>query len=324
MAALVSIIIPCRKIDRYEEESITGCLKLKWPDIEVLVLPDEEPPAGGSRDYPPSKVRIIPTGRIKPAVKRNIGIRQARGEYIAFLDSDAFPIPEWLDNAIPLFADSRVGLVGGPSLTPPSDEQERQASGLILASKIGGGGLASRYYASGKPTPVDDIPSSNMVTRKSVLERLGGFNADYWPGEDTYFCLQIKKDLQMEILYSPDVVVYHHRRRVFVPHLKQIWGYGTHRGYFAKRFPYNSRHPTYFIPSLFVLFNAAGIALSALYPQWFLIPYAGIMAAYFAACAAAGAKGGGKVGLMVAIGIPLTHLVYGAGFLKGLASNLDH
>lgn len=320
-ASLVSIIIPCRSIEAYEEESVAGCLSLNWQNVEVLILPDEAP--GRSYGWP-SSVRVIPTGKIKPALKRNLGIRESRGEYIAFLDSDAYPVPEWLDSAIPLFSDERVGLVGGPSLTPPADEAERQASGLILASRIGGGGLANRYY-EGEPMSVDDVPSSNMVTRRSVLEKLGGFNADYWPGEDTYFCLQIKRDLRMEILYSPKVRVYHHRRRVFRSHLKQIWGYGTHRGYFAKRFPENSRQPTYFVPSLFVLFNIAGVALSIAMPQLFLIPYAAVMGAYFAACiaTAAGAKNS-RVGLMVATGIPLTHVVYGVGFLKGLASELKH
>lgn len=318
--SLVSIIIPCRSVGEYENESITGCLALKWSNIEILVLPDEMPV---KNDYP-DRVRIVPTGKIKPALKRNIGVKQARGEYIAFLDSDAYPVPEWLDNAIPLFKDGRVGIVGGPSLTPPADELERQASGLILASKIGGGGLANRYVA-GKPTPVDDIPSSNMITTRVVIEQLGGFNADYWPGEDTYFCLQIKRDLGKEILYSPQVVVYHHRRRVFKPHLQQIWGYGTHRGYFAKKFPYNSRRPTYFVPSLFVLFNVAGITLSTLLPHIFLVPYVAILGAYFAICVASGTKTrNAKLGLMVAIGIPMTHVVYGIGFLKGLASDLKH
>lgn len=317
---MVSIIIPCRRIEAYEKESIEGCLALKWTNIEILLLPDE---IQESYDYP-SKVRIIPTGKIKPAIKRNIGIQHASGEYIAFLDSDAYPIPEWLENAIPLFSDERVGLVGGPSLTPPNDDVKRQASGLILASKIGGGGLANRYLA-GRPTSVDDIPSSNMITKKSIMDQLGGFNADYWPGEDTYLCLQIKRDLNKEILYSPEVVVYHHRRRVFKPHLKQIWGYGTHRGYFAKKFPENSRQLTYFIPSLFVLFNAIGIPLAVILPSLFLMPFLVIIGAYFAACIASGsATRNAKVGLMVIAGIPLTHVVYGIGFLKGLVSELKH
>jgi hypothetical protein len=72
-----------------------------------------------------------------------------------------------------------------------------------------------------------------------------------------------------------------------------------------------------------VLFNAAGIALAAALPQFFLIPYVVIMGTYFAACIATGI-GKGRAGPIVAVGIPLTHVVYGIGFLKGLASELEN
>jgi cellulose synthase/poly-beta-1,6-N-acetylglucosamine synthase-like glycosyltransferase len=258
-----------------------------------------------------------------PAVKRNIGIKIANGEYIAFIDSDAYPIQDWLNNAIPFFSDQSIGLVGGPSLTPPNDNALRQASGAILASKIGGGELSKRYVI-GKPTNVDDMPSSNMIIKKSFIEKLGGFNANYWPGEDTYFCMQIKKDFQKKILYSPLVAVYHHRRTLFRPHLKQIWSYGLHRGYFAKKFPYNSRHPKYFIPSIFVLLNAVGVPFSAVFVD-VLISYVTILSLYFVMCVATGlSTKKPKVGVLVIIGIPLTHFVYGLGFLKGLLSELHH
>lgn len=318
---LVSIIIPCRKISEIEKESVEGCLALNWPNIEIFLLPDYD----NIETNWPNNVRIIATGPILPAEKRNIGIAKVNGEYIAFIDSDAYPRPDWLNNAIPFFSDSNIGIVGGPSLRPPKDDICRQASGIILSSKIGGGTLSKRYSTEGTSSYVDDMPSSNMIVPKSIIQKIGGFNANYWPGEDTYLCMQIKKDLRMQILYSPKVAIYHHPRRVFRPHLQQIWSYGLHRGYFAKKIPSNSRHITYFIPSFFVLFNVIGIVLSITLSQFFLMPYSIIIGSYCIICIVTGLKTKNlKLFFLVTAGIPLTHVVYGIGFLKGFFSVLEN
>lgn len=318
--SLVSIIIPCKEVLDFQKESVNGCLNLDWSNFEIILLPD----SSFKNSLWSPKVRIIPTGSILPAEKRNIGIKNAKGKFIAFIDSDAFPLKNWLSEAIAIFSDSKVGVVGGPSLVPPDEDFRRKTSNAILSSKIGGGGLSDRY-SEGQMKNADDIPSSNMIVRKETIQKLGGFNANYWPGEDTYFCMQIKKILKKEIIYSPKVSVYHHPRQIFKPHLKQIWSYGLHRGYFAKKFPDNSRHFTYWVPSIFLIFNALGITLSILFPNFFFIPYVGIMSFYFIICIVTGIQTKNlKILVFVSVGIPLTHIVYGCGFIKGILSNLKH
>ncbi|KFM22207.1 putative mycofactocin biosynthesis glycosyltransferase MftF protein [Marine Group I thaumarchaeote SCGC AAA799-B03] len=320
MQPLVSIIIPCKSIASFELESVEGCLNLNWENLEILILPDS---INTSVSWP-SKVKIIETGHILPAEKRNMGIKNSNGKYIAFLDSDAYPEKNWLTNAIPLFSDPTIGVVGGPSFLPPGDDLCRTAGTIILSSKIGAGGLRSRY-SSGKPTEVDDIPSSNMIVPKEIISEIGGFNANYWPGEDTYFCLQINKDLNKKILYSPNVIIYHHPRQVFKPHLKQMWGYGTHRGNFARRFPHNSRHVTYFIPSIFVLFNLIFGIASIVAPDIFLLPYLSILGIYFLICFVTSISTKNMtLFFLVILGIPMTHVTYGIAFMKGFFSNMKN
>ncbi|MBI4743240.1 MAG: hypothetical protein HY776_00140 [Actinobacteria bacterium] len=105
-----------------------------------------------------------------------------------------------------------------------------------------------------------------MIVRKSVLEQLGGFDTKFWPGEDTKLCLEITKKLNKKIIYSPDVLVYHHRRPLFTSHLKQVWSYALHRGYFVKRFPETSLRLTYFIPSIFVFGLMFGLIFALFNP----------------------------------------------------------
>ena len=91
-----------------------------------------------------------------------------------------------------------------------------------------------------------------LFVRKSVLDSIGGYRTDFWPGEDTLLCKDIV-DNWKRIVYDPWVVVYHHRRPLFLPHLRQLGRYAFHRGYFCKRFPSNSLKLSYFVPSAFTV-----------------------------------------------------------------------
>jgi cellulose synthase/poly-beta-1,6-N-acetylglucosamine synthase-like glycosyltransferase len=310
----VSILVACKAIGAYEKQCIEECLKLDYPNFELLILPDVPVDIGPL----PPQVRVVSTGRVAPSLKRSIGLSKSRGEVIAFLDSDAYPRRDWLHNAVKLLLkEPEVAIVGGPTLTPKEDSIFQKASGHILSSYIGSGTISYRYSLR-KARETDDLPTCNLVARREVLERLARQVPGYWPGEDTLLCMRVREEFKMKILYSPDVVVYHHRRPLFRAHLRQIWGYGLHRGYFTKKFPRNSRKPIYFLPSLFLLFMGAGFVASLLFPSLSL-PYLGLVSIYFISCLFEGAKTKHAVmTLLVAAGIILTHLVYGLAFLRGI------
>lgn len=310
-----SIIIPCKSTDGYVKECVRHCLGLTYANFEVLVLPDYEQPLS----FGDTRVKAIPTGVAKPSEKRNVGTKCSNGEIIALIDADAYPDKDWLRNAVKYFKDSEVAAVGGPSITPESDGMRQKASGLILSSRLGGGGLAYRYTVS-KMKNDEDLPTCNLVLRRSVLDKLGGFNIDHWPGEDTYLALQITKHLKMKMVYAPEVVVYHHRRPLFKRYLKQIWSYGLHRGYFVKKFPQTSRKPIYFVPSLFVTGLVGGLPFSFLNPILMMV-YMSVLTIYFAACFLEGLKTKNlKMALLVFAGMFVTHVTYGIAFLKGLVT----
>ena len=94
----VSIIIPCKKIDEFTERCIKECLKLEYDNYEIIVLPDDKE----SKKYN-WRVKIIPTGKQKPAYKRNKGMEVGKGYFFAFIDSDAYPKKDWLKNSIKYF-----------------------------------------------------------------------------------------------------------------------------------------------------------------------------------------------------------------------------
>ena len=256
---MFSIIIPCQKPSVYLKECLECITCLDYVDFEVIVLPDEYVETQQccvSTDIDFTKIKIVPTGSVLPGAKRNIGARQSQGEILAFIDDDAYPAKDWLKNTSRVFEDKNVIALGGPGLTPPDDSFWPQVSGAMYLSWFSGA-IPKRFWPLGQKHAVDDWPSMNFFVRRDDFLAIGGFAENYWPGEDTALCHNLVK-AGKKIIYRPDVLVYHHRRKNLAEHLKQAGQFGWQRGLFAKKFPVNSRKIKYFLPSLFFLFVLFG------------------------------------------------------------------
>jgi cellulose synthase/poly-beta-1,6-N-acetylglucosamine synthase-like glycosyltransferase len=307
--SLVSIIIPCKDIDDYTRECVKHCKQLDYENYEIILLPDDS-------EEIIEDVNVIATGPVSPGKKRNIGVKNSKGEFCAFIDNDAYPRSDWLKNAVKYLENPAVGGVGGPGLTPEKDSLAQKAGGYVLSSFMVGN-LSSRYKAK-QSFESDDIHSCNFIARKSVIEEAGGWNEKYWPGEDTLMCLAIKH-LGKKLVESSDVVVYHHRRALFGAHLKQVSRFGEHRGFFVKKFPENSLKATYFFPSLLILSFSAGVLLSFLFSFFVYILALGIITYLVVSLFAAILQvKNAKLVFLVWLGIIVTHIVYGLSFLSGL------
>lgn len=306
---LVSIIIPCKEVDEYTIESVNVCKQLNYSNFEVILLPD-------FFINEIDGVTIIATGPVSPGAKRNLGVKNSNGDFCAFIDNDAYPRSDWLTNAMKFLDDQQVGGVGGPGLTPKTDNFLQKASGYVLSS-IMVGNLSSRYKTKNS-FESDDIHSCNFIARKSIIEDAGGWNEKYWPGEDTLMCLAIRK-LGKKLIESPDVVVYHHRRSLFKAHLKQVSRFGEHRGFFAKKFPENSAKPAYFFPSLLVFSFVVGVGVSLFFSIFVYILLFGIVI-YFALILVASVLQVRSANMIfsVSLGIIVTHIIYGSYFISGL------
>jgi GT2 family glycosyltransferase len=309
----VSILIPVKGDNKNLRECIEACLRLDYADFEIVVLPDEIinlPYAG--------RVKVIPMGEVGPAAKRDMAIKGLKGAILAFLDDDAYPDKDWLNNAVRHFGEEAIAAVCGPAVTPDSDALRQKASGDVYSSFIVSGAHTRRYI----PRPaceVEDYPSCNFLMRRDIFEESGGFNTSFWPGEDTVLCLKVTKELKKKIIYDPDVLVYHHRRPLFAPHLRQIKNYALHRGYFVKRFPQTSLKATYFFPSIF----AAGLAIGgivSIFSPLLRAFYFQVISAYLIVTLYNAFKysSSPRARFPVFLGIVLTHLTYGVYFIKGL------
>jgi glycosyltransferase involved in cell wall biosynthesis len=305
----VSIIIPVKCDNPLLQQSLRYCLDLDYPDFEVVVLPDEPFTHGDPR------VRILPTGPMRPAEKRNLGVSKATGSIIAFLDDDAYPLPHWLEEAAGNFSRPEVGAVGGPGLTPVEDPLLARVSGRIYEARMVSGNYRYRYVVD-RMREVDDFPSCNLIVRKQTLDTIGGFGTNYWPGEDTELCLQITKKLGQKIIYDPRVEVFHHRRPSLMRHFKQLASYGLHRGSFVRVFPQTSLRLAYFLPSVLSLWLLLGWLTMWLPLVGWVWPAS--TTAYLLLAAASGFSRHPALFLLTFAGIVCSHLAYGLSFIRGL------
>jgi GT2 family glycosyltransferase len=317
-----SIIIPVKEINAYIRESIPITLKLDYSEFEIIILPNDPV---SEQDLPPylkdPRVSIIATGRVSPAVKRDIGAKHSSYDYLAFLDDDAFPQSDWLKVAETTLRERQVEALGGPAITPKNSSLGEQASGLFFETLVGGGGLSYRYKPVKKSFFVDDYPTVNLIVSKSSFDSIGGFDNNYWPGEDTKFCLDLV-NAGYKILYVPELIVWHHRRELLLPHLKQVGGYGRHRGYFARTFPKTSLRPTYFAPSVFALGNFS-LAILSIWSAFFLKIWICLLIIYFGACTIDVFSRTKRpiLGFLTTMVTFCSHMTYGCMFLRGLFSS---
>ena len=328
---LVSIVIACPGPSKMLDECLDAISRQTYRDFDTIVLPDGEAGRGkreeGKEKREEENISVIPTGKVRPAEKRNIGIAAAKGDVVAFIDDDAYPDARWLEYAVRYFSDATVGAVGGPGATPPGDGYLAKAGGRVYDNILVSGNYRYRYKPGGVRRDVDDYPSCNLFVRTSLLRKIGGYRTDFWPGEDTLLCKDII-DAGFRIVYDPWVVVMHHRRALFGPHLRQLGRYAFHRGFFVKRFPSNSLHFSYFVPSMFVVYVSALAAFSlcmilrsgelpaALARTWCA---AALPAALYAALVLATSFSFNPLTwLLTALGVVASHITYGVRFIQGV------
>ncbi len=307
----VSVIVVAPELNAFGRRCLTGLLELA-EETQIVFVPDEAPdpePLLEAVDVVPSDSGVT-TGH-----KRHLGLERARGEIVALIDDDAYPHPSWLRNALAVLDDDpQVVAVAGPTLTPPDDSELEQLGGRVYASPLVSGPHNWRYTFA-EPADVDDAPSVNLVLRRSEAEAVGLDSEDRW-GEDTLLCEGLLRR-GGRIRYEPAAIVYHSRRPLWGPHLRQLYRWSRHRSAYARTVGGNSRRPAYFAPTALLLFLLGGLFLrgpaTRLRGPW----RAGIFA-YILACLVAGADRSPRRWLRLSGAIVATHVVYGFGFLTGL------
>jgi GT2 family glycosyltransferase len=314
-----TFIVPVKEINEYIYELLEKIKSLKYEKWDMIILPDYINIVYNLD----KKIKLIDTGAVGPAEKRDIGAKYANCDVLVFIDDDSYPKVNYLETLNEIYQNDKIIAVGGPAITPRDDDFWQKVSGAVFLSSFSGS-APERYISIGCQKYVDDWPSVNLSILQNKFLEVGGFDSKFWPGEDTLFCQKLIDKFKTKILYDPSLIVYHHRRNGLLRHIKQVGAYGLHRGFLAKKIQ-NSLKIKYFMPTIFVLSNIILLILSLiseeeaiinfLYLMWFLysivliksfvdiIKYESIM-----------------ISIVAIFYILVTHIVYGVKFLLGFFS----
>jgi glycosyltransferase involved in cell wall biosynthesis len=111
---LVSVILPVHNRAGWVARAITSVLAQSYQHFELLVINDGS--TDGTRQVLEgfsSRITILDQPHAGAEAARNSGLKHARGEFIAFIDSDDVWYRDRLSRQLPLFSRDEVGLVFG-------------------------------------------------------------------------------------------------------------------------------------------------------------------------------------------------------------------
>ena len=98
MGPKISVIVPVYKVEPYLDRCVESIVNQTYRDLEIILVDDGSPDAcpamcdaWAARD---ERIRVIHTSNGGAARARNLGLMQARGDYIGFADSDDILHPE--------------------------------------------------------------------------------------------------------------------------------------------------------------------------------------------------------------------------------------
>ncbi|MCE5278615.1 MAG: glycosyltransferase [Planctomycetaceae bacterium] len=259
-AGHIAVVVIFQRRSAYVDQCLEAIANLRGGPWPLILVGDEFVPA-----YEQYGTQVVDAGGISH--KRNVGAAAAPQQcrFIAYVDSDAFPQEDWLVQARQRLeqSDASLAAVTGPALTPPQEPWLRRICGWAMASPLIMGPQVSGNYDPHRTAElVQNASTCNLVVRRDVLERLGGFDESLRTSEDVALSNAIVA-AGMTILRDPAVVVYHHRRD-----LVHFWMQWFNEGLSLKqRGTFNRAGAVLvWIPSLFVIAQAvlAGLGLVGL------------------------------------------------------------
>jgi glycosyltransferase involved in cell wall biosynthesis len=196
---LVSCVVAAFNSERWVRDAIQSILDQTHRPIEVIVVDD------GSRDATVQiarsfgdPVRVITQETAGPPATRNRGAREARGDYIGFLDGDDRWHPEKLDRQLS-HLEARPALAGTVTYVRTFWADGHEAE-------------EEHYRDHPRMKPIPGWATTTLLVRRPVFEAVGELDTELWFGDAVDWFMRAR-DRGFEIEMVPEVLTFHRLRR---------------------------------------------------------------------------------------------------------------
>jgi glycosyltransferase involved in cell wall biosynthesis len=215
---LVSVIVPTYNSARTVERCLAALAAQRTPHpFEVLVVDSGHDATCelATRALPQVRTICLPQRAVAP-VARNAGASAARGEILAFIDSDAYADGAWIDNVV-LAGTSGFDLVCGSIANANPHSAVARAEQLLMFNE---------FLPDSPGGPSWFALSGNMVLPRESFERFGPFVA-VRAAEDVVFSRRLLA-AGGRVLFFPALRAFHDNRTRLRPYLRNQFIVGKH------------------------------------------------------------------------------------------------
>lgn len=216
----VSVVVCTHSLDNLQnlKQAVDSLLTQTYRDREIIIVIDGNDNLhkkvlesyGGK-----GEIRIVALkSNIGLSGARNAGVREARGNVIAFFDDDAFADEKWVENLVRIYEERNAISVGGKVLPVwlkgrPGYMPE-ELDWLV--------GVTNTGFTKEKVAEVRNTYGPNMSFKREVFDEVGLFSeklgfakrgAGYMQGEEAEFTLRMMTKFGKGVMYNSEAVVYH-------------------------------------------------------------------------------------------------------------------
>jgi len=202
-APVVSVVVPAYNAEDTIGECIESLLAQDYARcrLEIVMVDNDSSDATAEiiKGYPVTYV--LENKAHTSYAARNAGVHAARGELLAFCDADEKADEHWLSALVETLrklGDSYGGVLG---------KVEYFAIEENAATRFGLQEQARWRYAD--DTDVEEAATANVLYRREVFEKLGGFDPAAQSGGDFHFSRRVVRELGLRIRHTFSAVTHH-------------------------------------------------------------------------------------------------------------------
>jgi GT2 family glycosyltransferase len=254
----ITIAIPSKEYDK----NLNNCIyhiRKSYKKVEIFLLLDKK-----INNIFDKKIKIFFFNNKNIGYKRNFAAKKSKKKFICFIDSDAYPKKNWLENylkTIKLKKDLTV--IGGPNISPNSNNVEKKIVSKVR--KLPFVTLNSFVKSKTISCYTDFLPACNLFVNKKEFLRLGGMDEKVVAGEEIKFFYNLNK-FKKKIYFIDSASVFH-KDRNFKNFLSQRMTYGTEANLLLL---YPCKQTLLFVFSLLPLLNLICLFIFLLFQEHYL------------------------------------------------------